>query len=115
MRVEIPSSSATALTRKIITYAIYNTEPISKSLKTLHIQNIIKPPSLYLPEISDHFVKQRKCIMCLLQVKKMEKTERKKCEPLKDGGFSYWNKANTIDALIMHLISLSAIKLCIHV
>lgn len=74
MRVEIPSSSATALRRKIITYAIYNTEPISKSLKTLHIQNIIKPPSLYLTEISDHFVKQRKCIMCLLQVKKMEKS-----------------------------------------
>lgn len=36
MRVET-SSSATTLRRKIITYAIYNTEPISKSLKTLHI------------------------------------------------------------------------------
>lgn len=37
MRVEIPSSRATALRRKIIIYAIYNIEPISKSLKTLHI------------------------------------------------------------------------------
>lgn len=59
MRVEIPSLSATALRRKIITYAIYNSEPIPK---TLHIQNIIKPPSFYLTEISDHFVKQRKFI-----------------------------------------------------